>query len=875
MNSSSTMSLSILLSLKDQASRALGGIGQAIAGLFTGNPQQLLAGIGQTLMAVGTAAVGFGVQSVQMASQYQQSMNMVQALTGTSGQQMQWYDGQLKSLAVNAGVAPNALAQGLYQVISAGYSGGGAMKVLTLSTEDSKIGMTDAATTADALTNILNAFSVGASGATVANGQMLETVTLGKSTFAQYASTITKASTTAAQFHISLATMSAAWATMTANSIRAKQASTDFVQVVQSMYGKVGTITTSLHKNGIAFNETAFNAANFKDKVLMLNTALQEAREKHISVTGVTLQAATAIQVISQHIGNYNSDLSTLSNKQQMAQKTQQAWTITQSGFAQTMSRVEAAGQVLMITIGQALLPILTRLMSQVAPLIGQFTAWIAKSGILNQVAGQLSQGVKFLIGAITPVIASFVHWISSGNHLQSGLSVVGNVVKQVGGFILQNLIQPIGHLISVVAPLVLGFANWAVKSGALKMALGFVAGALELVIKGAGWIINAAANIITFFVHSQAAAAALLIPLGALGGYMVFLAVSAIASFLSTLPLLLAGFALWAAGMIPVVIETLLTIGPYLLIGAIIGAVIFGIVEAVRHWGAIAHWLQGIWSAIIGWLGGAMNAIGSFFASIWNHIVAFFVGIWNHIVSIFKKYGLDILMVLIGPIGAIVILIVTHWNKVKAFLVTAWNDLVNLARTLWSDVTGVFTAAWDGISSALHSLWSKIWSLVTAWPGQMLALGGKIIQFLINGITGAIGGVKNAVGSVWHTISNFFPHSPPKEGPGTDLPNWGPRLVSQFGKGIEQSAPGLKASLGVLMTPVAQSLGAPQVGGGGVSGAQTAASGASAGGGITINLTVQARVIDRRTIKAIMEQIADELRSNGVLSSLATGGTH
>jgi len=747
MNSSSTMSLSILLSLKDQASQALGGIGQAIAGLFTGNPQQLLAGIGQTLMAVGTVAVGFGEQSVQMAAQYQQSMNMVQALTGSSGQQMQWYSQQVENLAINAGAAPNDLAQGLYNVLSASYKGKEAMNVLTLATEDSKIGMTSATVTTDSLTNILRSFSVTTKNVTATNGEMLETVTLGKSTFEQYATTIVKAASSSVQFHVSMETMNAAWSTMTSSGIRAAQASTDYQQSLKVMYGNIGTVTTSLHKSGIAFNEAKFNTMTYGQKVMYLNTALQEANDRHVKVTGVTIQASQAISTIATHIGDYNSNLSTLSNKQQMAEKTQNAWKITQQGFNQQLSQAKSAFQVLEITVGQALLPVLTSLMKKLTPIIMSFIHWLTQSHVLQN-------AIHSVIGAISTLIATGGRIIAFFQHNQTAMDGLKAVLVAVGTIILISMVT--------------AFVSWAIAAGA-----------------------------------------------------------AAIATLAATWPLLA--------------------------LAAIVAIVVFAVIEAVQHWGAIVGWLKGVWGGI----------------------VSFFTGIWNFIVSIFKKYGLDILMVLTGPIGAIVILIVTHWNKVKAFLVTAWNDLVNLARTLWSDVTGVFTAAWDGISSALHSLWSKIWSLVTAWPGQMLALGGKIIQFLINGITGAIGGVKNAVGSVWHTISNFFPHSPPKEGPGTDLPNWGPRLVSQFGKGIEQSAPGLKASLGVLMTPVAQSLGAPQVGGGGVSGAQTAASGASAGGGITINLTVQARVIDRRTIKAIMEQIADELRSNGVLSSLATGGTH
>src|SRR5258708_3118114 len=169
------------------------------------------------------------------------------------------------------------------------------MKVLTLATEDAKIGMTDATVTTDALTNILRSFGTQSKDITRVNGEMLQTVTLGKATFEQYATTIVKSASAAVQFHVSMETMNAAWATMTSSGIRAAQASTDFQQSLKVMYGNIGTVTASLHKNGIAFDEAKFNTMSYGDKVVYLNNALQQANDKHVKVTGVTLQASQAI----------------------------------------------------------------------------------------------------------------------------------------------------------------------------------------------------------------------------------------------------------------------------------------------------------------------------------------------------------------------------------------------------------------------------------------------------------------------------------------------------------------------------------------------------------------------------------------------------
>jgi TP901 family phage tail tape measure protein len=1057
------MAMTIVVAARDLASSVLRGI----AGAF--GP------IGAAVAVAATAVVGFIASSVKMAAQYQQSMNMVQALTGSSGQQMNWYSDQLKALAVNAGVAPNALAQGLYQVISAGYAGKSAMQVLTLATQDSKIGMTDQATTADALTNILKAFSIGANGATVANGQMLETVTLGKSTFAQYAGTITKASTTASQFHISLATMSAAWATMTANSIKAKQASTDFVQVAQSMYAKVGTITTSLHKNGIAFNETAFNAASFKEKVLMLNTALQEARDKHVSVTGVTLQAAQAIQVISQHVGDYNHDLDTLSNKQQMAQKTQKAWAITQSGFSQTMSRVQAALQVLMINIGQALLPVLTKLMNQVVPIITQFSAWITKSGIMQQVANALAGALGALPGILQFIFGAISHLVAFGasvvgffqkNQWAVGLLMVAigalggvlaffaaaQVVRMVlslgimvanmlltaattvtsaasmgtaftvlGGAIVSSMASSAVAILSTLGPfllagaviaavvvgVVLAIHHWGAISAWLKTAwqnaLSWLEGAfhkvesavqsviawfnkiktpvevaagiitafflpaliktgvqaaiagakvtaqfigsmaktgsaavinggkttasfvastvkagvqaviagakitiqfvgsmikagVQAVIAGAKVAIQFAGSLIKAGLEGWAAAGKLAVFIGQLiatgaravwagiqiaakfvvslvqagiqaviaGAKIVAGLIPAIISFVAqalaaaatAIPAMIAGFIGWAAGAMSAAAATIAATWPVLLIIAAIALLVVGIILLVKHWGAVVAFLRGIWQSFSAWFMNALHAVGAFFTRIWSGIKSFFVGLWTSIVGFFRAHILLIIAIVTGPLGALVILIVTHWSQIKQFF-----------TQLWSDVVGIFNSAKDWVMNAVSHLWNTISNFFSTLPAKMVQFGKNLIMGLVHGILGAFGFIGNAMHSVVNFIGSFLPHSPAKQGELSHLNDYGPALVRGLATGIKGSTSQLQSAMQALTHPVAASLAGLAGGASVASPGATGVSGVSAGpqataaaasvapASMNVTINIDAKYMDAREISTLVQQ--------------------
>lgn len=482
----SNLNLSLTISAIDQASSVISSVGNAIQQLASGNVVQGLMGIGQAIVQV-------GAQATQMAADYQQSMNMIQSLTGANTQQMAQYDSQLKQLSVDAGVAPTQLSQGLYNVMSAGYSGGDAMRVLALATEDAKIGMTDSATTTNALTNVMKSFGVQASDATRVNGEMLATVTAGKSTFSQYANSITTAASTSTQFHESMETMNAAWATLTSSGISAGQATTDYDQSLRIMDGNIGTVAKSLNKSGIAFSEAKFNTLDYGGKVQMLSQALDKAASEHVRVTGATQQGAQAIQTIAKNMSTYNNDLATFSNKAEMAKKTQDAWAITQQGFNQKMSQLNAAFSNMMIAIGNKLLPILGKLAGAITPLIVGFTNWINGS---HQANGAMSQIGGFLSSVFMPMWNQLVQlWQTQ-------------IVPMWGQ--LQAAIRPLMPTFQGIAVVIGGslYASFVVIITIIREVIGFFSGLLTgavLVVKGIvmGWQggIQYLSGLISFFV--------------------------------------------------------------------------------------------------------------------------------------------------------------------------------------------------------------------------------------------------------------------------------------------------------------------------------------------------------------------------------------
>lgn len=107
---------------------------------------------------------------------------------------------------------------------------------------------------------------------------------------------------------------------------------------------------------------------------------------------------------------------------------------------------------------------------------------------------------------------------------------------------------------------------------------------AIVTVTTDVGNLINTGENVVNFFKNNQDAMNALIAVLisgaGVIGGVL--------------LPMLLA----WAVDQWLVAAPVIATAAPFIALGIVVAAVIFGIIEAVQHAGQIAAWFQGIWAA-------------------------------------------------------------------------------------------------------------------------------------------------------------------------------------------------------------------------------------------------------------------------------------
>lgn len=175
----------------------------------------------------------------------------------------------------------------------------------------------------------------------------------------------------------------------------------------------------------------------------------------------------------------------------------------------------------------------------------------------------------------------------------------------------------------------------------------------------------------------------------------------------------------------------------------------------ASAAWNAILGVLKAIWGAIVRAASAAWNAIKTGAQSVWNAIKSAAVASWNAIV------------------GAITSIVRAIWGKISGPLTTVKNGV----QGVWNTVSGAAQAAWNGIvnwvstkvnqlGSIASTIKNKIVGAVSGAGSWLLDSGKKIIQGLIDGITSKINDLTGVINGITSKISNFFPHSPVKEGP-------------------------------------------------------------------------------------------------------------
>ena len=194
--------------------------GQGMAGTFDRVKESALGGFKQIAMGMaGITALlesgGFLKGLIDEMGEFTKAMKEVSTLSQDVTRDFEGWKAKVVDMTTQIPIGATEAAKAMYQIESAGHHGADAMNVLAESAKGAIGGVTETATTADAITTILNSYNMKAEEAAHVNDLLFTTVRLGKTTMGELGRTISQVAPIAATYGIAIEDVLAAVATLT------------------------------------------------------------------------------------------------------------------------------------------------------------------------------------------------------------------------------------------------------------------------------------------------------------------------------------------------------------------------------------------------------------------------------------------------------------------------------------------------------------------------------------------------------------------------------------------------------------------------------------------------------------------------------------
>lgn len=215
------------------------------------------------------------------------------------------YGRAMKNMAIASGEATATLSTGLYNILSASIPAEHAISALDATVRAAKAGLTDTATSAYAITGILNAYGLSADRAAYVSDVLFSTVKKGQTTFAQLAPVIGRVTAISSGAGISLEEVSAALSTITRGGISTDEAITGLRQAIIQLQGQQERAVKAARQHGIELSVESLAAEGLTGMVQKLG----ELSESQIASMFHEVRARMALSVLLKDQAGYVGDL--------------------------------------------------------------------------------------------------------------------------------------------------------------------------------------------------------------------------------------------------------------------------------------------------------------------------------------------------------------------------------------------------------------------------------------------------------------------------------------------------------------------------------------------------------------------------------------
>ena len=722
-----------------------------------------LAGTLGTFAAVG-AAIYAG--PVQKSIEFQTAMAKVGTIADQNVVPLSQMQKEIINLSNALGVNANAVAEDVYNAISAGQNTADAVGFVEKATMLAKGGFAETGQALDVLTTILNAYGKESSEAESVSNMLIQTQNRGKVTVAELSSVMGKIIPTANANNVALEQLCAGYSIMTSRGIAAAETTT-YMNSMLNELGKSGTTADKVLRQaaGGSFSELMAQGNSLADVLNILQTEADKSGKTLADMFGSAEAGKAALTLMANGVDGFNNEVSAMVDSTGAAQAAYEKMMDTTQA---KIDKAKTALSNLAIVLGNTFLPYVTTAAEKLSGLVTKFSEWAQENpellSTIVKVAAALA-GLK--VGALAGKLG-FLE-IKGGVLAVQGAFTKLKAFAGAGGGI-KSLFSGLGGIGGKLLPIVgiIGGVALAIKliSGNLEEVRGWIQqtfgdGALAVFDKVWGVIQNVGAAIKGVFSGENMGNARNFFQehFGDAGVAVFDSIIGVVEQLKAILPGLLDQFGQLATSLLPVIGsliqqivpligEIIATVLPVLfdliaqllpVIGQIVEAILPVLIQLVE---TLVPIIMQIIEAVLPILQQLLEALMPIIQQIIDGILPVAIDLIMMVVSAVMplvEMILPLLQQLLEALMPIIQMVAELFGNQLATAVTMISGIIDgltqILSGLITFITGVFTGnwkqAWEGVKSIFSGIWESIKSICTG-----------VVNGIINVINTVIGGL-------------------------------------------------------------------------------------------------------------------------------------
>lgn len=390
------------------------GAGQAALGLGA---------LGLMLGAIAAiAAIAIGAIAVRAAADFQQGLNRLVTGAGDVTDNMQKMGQAILGVSIATGAVTGDLLKAMYLIISSGQRGAQALDTLSVAAKGAVIEQASVVDVANVLSGVMTNYGTHTFNATQFMNGLIRAVQLGKITLQDLAVAMGPIDPIAKSVGVSFSDLAAAMTTQTNAMVPATRAATGLRFMMLALENPTDKAKAAM----AAFGLSSVAVGNEMKKSLpgalqMIYDAAKKAGpegsvpfNRAIADMVGGIRSFTAFTALTgPHMKDFVKNAAAILAAMNSSKTALMGWDVAQSNFNVQMDRGKAALQALLITIGLALLPILTAIVMKIVPLVVAFTQWVIQSHAVQNVMAALGIILSTIGTIMGPVVAAFLWFMN------------------------------------------------------------------------------------------------------------------------------------------------------------------------------------------------------------------------------------------------------------------------------------------------------------------------------------------------------------------------------------------------------------------------------------------------------------------------------